>query len=359
MRRPSRQGLIPVCIPGHRKLSAPADFKVPEQNFCLPGNLPLGKRQDKYSSTFHFLKAAHAIASIFIVLSLVCDADAQNMKGEARNFFDAVRVGSHPMMPELLLHEKHAFEILQPYLADSVQQVALKAYQILSHVSSRSVVPAVRAEGITTLVTACNDVRPFIQSTAIELLSQFRVDEFPSAAKDSLRNYFQGEKTPSEDLMKMAGFLGLSDLISRIRPWSQPGNPSTRRWAALLSLARMGDSFAIKDIMQRVKKLPVNDDLVYKIFPDLVYTRQPEAIAYMVEVLSDDQYACVSADLERERPIPCGYRVIEQLAPIIAHFPVQVDEGGDLETHHYPAALEESRQWFLRNKTYTILNDRY
>ena len=360
MRRPSRQGLIPVCISGDRKLSAPACFKTPDQNFCLPDNLPLRRRHDNYGSIFYFAKAAHAIALMIIVLSLACDAGAQNLKDEAKIFFDAVRLGGHPTIPlRFSQNEGHAFEILQPYLGDSVEQVALKAYQIVFHVSSRSVVPAVRAEGITTLAAACSNVVPSIRSTAVELLRHFRKNEFPSAAKDSLRKYIRSETNPLDDLMKMAGFLHLSDLIPKIRPWSQPGNPAMRRWAALLTLARMGDSFAITDIMQRVKKLPVNDDLIYRIFPDLVYTRRSEAIAYMVEVLSNDQYECVSADLERERPIPCGYRVMEQLAPIIAHFPVQVDEAGDLETGHYPEALAQSRQWFMLNKTYTILNDRY
>jgi hypothetical protein len=360
MRRPSRQGLIPVYISGDREMSAPADFKSPDQNPCLPDNLPLGKKHNNYRNIFYLLKAPHAIASIIIVFSLVCDADAQILKDKAKHFFDAVRLGNYPTIPTLFSqNEEHAFEILQPYLVDSVEQVALKAYQIVLHVSSRSRVPAVRAEGITILVAACNNVRPSIRSTAMEMLRQFRRDEFPSAAKDSLRKCIQEQSTPLEDVMKMAGFLHLPDLIPQIRPWSQPGNLATRRWAALLSLARMGDSFAITDIMQRVKKLPVNDDLVYRIFPDLVYTRRPEAIAYMVEVLTDDQYECVSADLEHERPIPCGFRVMEQLAPIIAHFPVQIDEGGDLETDDYPGALQQSRKWFMLNKTYTILTDRY
>lgn len=360
MRRPSRQGLTPVCTSGNRKMSAPSLFNNPDQNFCFPDISWFKKRYTNNVGIFSFLKAAQAIVTVVIALWLAFDANAQRANDETKIFFDAVRLGKHPTIPTFFLqNERRAFEILQPLLGDSSERVALSAYQIVSHVSLRSAAPEVRANGISTLMAACNNARPSIRHNSLEMLKHFRKNEFPVAAKDSLRKCIQKEITPLEDLIKMAGFLHLSDMIPQMRLWSQPGNPSPRRWAAMLSLARMGDSFAIREVMDRVKRLPVNDDLVYRIFPDLVYTRRSEAIAYMVEVLSNDQYECISADLEHERQIPCGYRVMEQLAPIIAHFPVQLDEGGDLATDDYPGALEQSQQWFMLNKTYTILDDQF
>lgn len=357
MRRPSRQGLAPVRISGDREVACVHPLK---DNFLTPNKPTLVKKHHNGEAICPFLNAARLITSMIIVLSVTGDAGAQDLKDKITDFFDAVRRGNHATIPtEFSGSDEQAFELLQPFLSDSNERVALKAHEVVFYVSSRSAAPETRAAGICTLISACNNARPFIRPTVLELLRQFRKSEFPTQAKDSLRRFVRMETAPSEDLIKMAGFLDLNDLIPRIRPWSQPGNPTGRRWAALLSLARMGDAFAIRDVMQRVRKLPVNDDLVYKIFPDLVYTRQPEAIAYMVEVLSDDQYDCISADVEKERPIPCGFRVMEQLASVIDSFPIQLDEGGDLITDHYPEALEQSRDWFIANKTFTILSDRY
>lgn len=357
MRRPSRQGLAPVCTSGDRDAACVHPHK---DDFLTPDKPSLIKKSHNGKDFFSFLNAACLIISMIIVLSMTGDAEAQDLKDNITEFFDAVRRGSHPNIPtEFSGSDEQALELLQPFLSDSNERVALKAHEVVFYVSSLSATPTTRAAGICTLMSACNSARPVIRPTALELLRQFRKSEFPTQAKDSLRRFIRMETAPSEDLIKMAGFLDLHDLIPRIRPWSQPGNPTGRRWAALLSLARMGDAFAIRDVMQRVKKLPVNDDLVYKIFPDLVYTRHPEAIAYMVQVLSDDQHHCISADVEKERPIPCGYRVMEQLAGVIESFPLQLDEGGDLATDHYPEALKQSRDWFIANKTFTILSDRY
>jgi hypothetical protein len=67
----------------------------------------------------------------------------------------------------------------------------------------------------------------------------------------------------------------------------------------------------------------------------------------------------MAADAEKDARIVCGYRIMEQLAPVIAEYPLQLDEFGDLQTHDYPSALEHVREWFLKHKTYTIRNDKF
>jgi hypothetical protein len=121
----------------------------------------------------------------------------------------------------------------------------------------------------------------------------------------------------------------------------------------------MDDAPALKDLMQRVSKLPVNDDVVYKLFPDLIYTRQKESIDYMIEALNSDVKTCFTADAEKEVEILCGYRIMEQLAPVIADYPFNLDESGDLQTDDYPSALLTVRNWFRTHKNYTILTDHF
>jgi hypothetical protein len=162
-----------------------------------------------------------------------------------------------------------------------------------------------------------------------------------------------------EELLRLIGFLELTDLKESIRPYTQIGNSQATRWAAIVSLARMNDVAATEEMMRRARKLAVSDDIIYKIFPDLAYSRCPEAIAYMVEALQSDEKNCLSADAENEQAIPCGYRIMEQLAPVIDGYPLQLDGSGDLKTTDYIAALKTVREWFAKHPNYKILRDRY
>lgn len=163
------------------------------------------------------------------------------------------------------------------------------------------------------------------------------------------------------ELLKLMGYLEMRDMAEEIRPLSSSANTNKRdRWAALLSLARMGDAVSVQALMQRVQKLPVNDDVVYEVFPDLAYTRQPEAINYMITVLKSDEKNCLSADAENETAIPCAYRVMEQLAPVIDGYPLQLDASGDVKTKDYVKALTSVRKWIGgKGSSYKIRRDTF
>jgi hypothetical protein len=121
----------------------------------------------------------------------------------------------------------------------------------------------------------------------------------------------------------------------------------------------MGDTNATAEILNRVKRIPVNDEVVYEVFPDLIYTRQTDALDYIVKALHSDAKNCIAADAEKDIPILCGYRIMEQLAPVIEGYPLHLDEFGDVQTLDYPAALNTVREWFLKHKSYTIRHDKY
>jgi len=298
---------------------------------------------------------------VFILLTAF-SSEAQDLKQEAGQYFSLVRIGTYPSFPEVFTSAKPENEILtllQPFLDDSVNDVREKAYEIVYAVTAKSTLPGLREGGVGMLMNAFRDHDPGVRATAIDLLAKFRKKDFNPAVKDSLRNLIRSGVAPLDKSIKFAGFLQLTDLIPLILQWSQPGNPARLRWSALQSLARMGDDNAIADMMIRVRKLPVNDDLVYNIFPDLLFTRQPGPIAWIVEALESDETNCMSADAERAVPIPCGYRIMEQLASVIEGFPLERDESGDLKADHYPSALRTVRQWFRIHKTYTIIHDRY
>jgi hypothetical protein len=191
------------------------------------------------------------------------------------------------------------------------------------------------------------------------LLTHFKKTDFSPAALDSFGKYFRTGSPYIDRVVKLAGFLGLHKLTEDIRPYAQPGNAVPIRWAALLAMARLGEPSAIADITRRVKKFPLNDNLVYDIFPDLIYTRRRELIAITVEVLEHDEKSCLSASPDKEVPIPCGYRIMEMLAPVIDGYPFHLAQSGDIRTEDYPEALQQVRQFFSTNKEYEIRTDQY
>jgi hypothetical protein len=191
-------------------------------------------------------------------------------------------------------------------------------------------------------------------------LTEFKKTDFTKSNKDSLHNLLKRRSAHIDVVIKLIGFLEMQEVSNELYGLSQDVSMGRKeRWTAMLALARMGDERAADDVINRVKRMPVTDDVVYEIFPDLVYTRSPQAIAYLVEALNSDVKNCESANGEREEKIPCAYRVMEMLAPVVEHYPLKLSESGDVESSDYPAALQTVRDWFKVNKQYKILKDKY
>lgn len=287
---------------------------------------------------------------------------AQTVKELMHAYFDGVKTGVYPAIPKplsLTENSKIVIESLPVYLSDSVSGVRSKAYTIASLAGNSARQEYLRQKAVDQLILGAKDVDGGNAGSALDYLSSFQKEDFGTMAKDTLRRLFRRKSIHFEKIIKLCGFLELQDLKDEIRVYTQVGNSQSMRWASLVSLARMGDAAAISEVMRRVRKLPVNDDVVYSIFPDLVYTRNREAIGFMVEVLQKDDANCMTADAERQTAIPCGYRVMEHLATVIKGYPLELDASGDVKTKDYVAALKTVREWFVKHPNYEILKDRY
>ncbi len=279
-----------------------------------------------------------------------------------RDYFKNLRSGKNMAIPSKLVLSENAeghLKDLQPYYHDSTSLIRSKAYEITSRIAIHSRLPEVRMLAAQNLVGACKDPDSGIVGLALGYLEGFGREDFNVSATDSLVVLFK-KKTPHFDkLIRLIGFLELSQVRNDFREMAQSSASKKDRWSAMLALSRMGDAYASENIMSRVKKLPVNDDVVYQIFPDLIYTRQREAIGYLVAELGNDAKNCVSADAERDSKIPCAYRIMEMLAPAIADYPLKADPSGDIDTDDYAHALQTVRGWFKDNKDYKISKDTY
>lgn len=287
----------------------------------------------------------------------------QEAKKTLGAYFNQLRSGKHPSIPRQLSLPENAKAILgslSSYLSDTVTVVRAKAYTIAQLAGTSAQQASLRKDAVTKLVAGCKDRDSGNVGIALGYLTSFKKEDFTSAARDTVANLFK-RKTPHYDaLIRLTGFLELRQAQNDLRALSQQGTaPKQDRWAAMLALARMGDSYAVDNILGRIRKLPVNDDVVYQIFPDLVYTRQRATFNVLLQALNSDETNCESANAEVERKIPCAYRVMEMLAPAVQSYPLKVDESGDIDTNDYTEALKTVRDWFRANSNFVIRTDSY
>lgn len=291
---------------------------------------------------------------------LFVNGNAQDWNGEARAFLaeraiDEADVPAPPGTNE----ELHLMGRLSKFLSDSSYSLRGRAIQMIYNVGIHSIDTAARQTGVRLILEPLVRQDHEVAGTSLALLRTFQRHDYDREARMVLRKLISAPSTHTRELIKIAGFLRLNDLSGKLRQLALPGNPHTTRWAAILTLARMGDEAALDEMMLRVMKLPVNDEVVYQVFPDLVFTRQQRAIGYLTQLISSNDAGCRSSDAERDTPIPCAYRILEQLIPVIENFPLSVDQTGDINTNDYPAALETARTWFKQNGTYHIIDDKY
>ena len=350
MRRPSRSGRLSVCISDAASHLLLRQFAISHYSlFCARCIVACALLRCR-------------ILCVVCVTALATVSYGQEEAFSVRALFTAVRNDKTPMPPNIaLLSGKQSLYLdsVRPFYRDTMPRVRAKAYEIAGLISVYAQDEAARRQGVEMLVPACTDPAPENAAFAIDLLTHFRKSDFSAASLDPLRTCVRGGSSAIDGALKIAGFLGLTDLIGDIRPYAQPGNVVPVRWAALLALARLGDSTAVEDVTRRVKKFQLSDNLLYDIFPDVIYTRQRQLIDITINVLQEDENSCMSANPEKEVPIPCGYRIMEMLAPIIDGYPVRLGESGDIRADDYPEALRRVRLFFSRNKDYKIRTDQY
>lgn len=309
---------------------------------------------------------SEAIKQLFLLLMLafICfPTNAQQVDKIVDSYFSGIRRGQSQSVPEYLFYPENAegsLSALAPFLPDTSSTVRRAAHSLYFRLVMASDNVSFRREAVRNMVGFLKDRDSGNAGQVIRYLTEFNIADFDPAAKDTLLNIFKRKSPHYDDLIKLLGYLQLTQARDGLRAIAQDAkSPGTERWAALVALARMGDSYATNDIIARVRRFPVNDIVVYQIFPDLVYTRQRPVFEILIQALNSDANNCQSANAENITKIPCAYRIMEMIAPAIEGYPYKLDESGDIDAENYEEALITVREWFKTNPDYTILTDRY
>lgn len=283
---------------------------------------------------------------------------------ELSTYFNKIRAHENASVEPLiksLRNDPKAFSEIRPYTQDSLTEVRAAAFSLVAQLGQQSSTSTTRKEAVALTLLGWKDKDAGINSLVGSELSRFVRSDFNNASKDSLRRLVRKMPPHYGKLVKLCGYLTMTDLLSTFRSQLQSGAIADNddKWACWLALCRLGDQTAMSYVMARVRKPGVNSDVVNNVLPDLIYTRQPTAIAYLVEIVHSDSYRCELSNPRTTGQTLCAYKVMEYLALIVEDFPVKLDTAGNIESKDYPKALAQTREWFKNNKTYKIKSDKF
>jgi len=310
------------------------------------------------------IKSLRLVKNISIIVGCLASFNSIPVYGQNHvdKYFDAVQKRQNTSLEkevQFLLQERVSWLSLVPYQKDSIANIRYQAYLLTARLGQKSTKQEDREWAVEQLLGGNRSNDRGVRGVVIRELMSFYREDFSPRLRDTLRSSFNQKPTQYDSWVKLVGYIGLKDQISVIQSHIQ-GNQLSRseKWAAYLALARLGDESALQMVMSRISKLPLNDDVVYEVMPDLIYTRQRVAIRYLVDALYNDDTSCQSADAETTKPITCAYRIMELLAPVIKGYPLNVEVTGDVVATDYPKALVKVRQWFeARKDNFEILDN--
>ena len=247
------------------------------------------------------------------------------------------------------------------YTTDSSNAVRIEAYYLLANLALTAQKEAIAKEAVSQLLRGWRDADTGINNQVAQYLTSFTARYFDRIALDSIRSYMRKLPPYPGELFRLVSNLQLADEMPALKTYSTQSKLSVHaRWQAYTALARLGDQQAVDFMLNRVRSIGLNDDVVYELFPDLVYTRSFRAIRYLEEVLMSDDKRCDLPSDDSHTKITCAYRVMELLAPAIKDYPLTRSASGDIAEKDYPKALDRVRAWFKeKDGTYEIIRDTF
>jgi hypothetical protein len=251
-----------------------------------------------------------------------------------------------------------ALSALEKYYTDTTKDVRIEAYNTAALLALKSSNLAVKQKVITQMVNTLTGNDADVSFISIKNLIRFSATDFPVASILKIQQAVNEVVNNKGKLARLAAFVcgpvvapNLSQLLR-----DNPTLNSTIKSDIKMAMARAGNENLQNKMVQKCKQQVLNNDFVYDIVPELVYTRNKIVFDFLLEAILRDTKDCTSANNDDTTPMTCAYRLIEQVAPYIINFPAKLDEVGELKTKDYPALLTEVRSWINANKNTYQLN---
>lgn len=255
---------------------------------------------------------------------------------------------------------KEATESLGRYVSDTVLAVRYEALSLYSQTALRSKDKALIKKSIRYIVG--NAVfRNSINNQIVNLLKRYAKQDFESDELQLMKSLLESEENNIGNLAKVyafaAGPAAQNDLKALLaKPLLNKGDKKDIK----LALVRSGDEGYAQKMNETLKQQVLNDELIYSALPDVLYTKNKEMFAWLLNGIMSDNKKCSSANNDDPAPMICAYRLIEQLAPHILNFPVSINEKGEINSKDLKQALVDVRDWITKNAgSFEINRDTY
>jgi hypothetical protein len=257
-------------------------------------------------------------------------------------------------------NESYVLTGVKPWYNDTLKSIRSRALTITARMGLKTQEPAYRQEALRLIVQACDDKDVALAGSAINYLTHFNRRDFTKDACDLVIAQLKKQTTHFEKLARIVGFLNLKEQTPFLQNILTEEKTSTKiQWNIQLALARMGNAGGTKYCMDLAKGYPLDDNIMYYILPDLLYTRQKPVFDFLLEILYSDKKNCTSPNPNFSGHILCGYRVMEALAAVVKDFPLKTNSSGGIVTQDYDKSLQITRDWFKEHKEYELKMDVY
>ena len=295
----------------------------------------------------------------FILLCSSWGVQAQSPAETFTQYLQAINTQGVVQLPSRILenvagNENALYEAAVPFLTDPSKQTRTTAHWALHRIALNSPSEPFQQEMVNLFLQTKNG--PTLYTVVSNWLSAYPPTSFDLAARSTLSRYIRADSSAYEPMIRLAGYLYLNEVGNTIVENLLEPNKLTEgeRWTSWVVLARLGYPNAITYLQNNLSRVAVDDEIIYGVYPDVVYTRQKELVSLIVETVMSDDTQCSSANNDSDETILCAYRAMEFLPGVIQDFPWQRDVTGDLDVDDYETALTQIRQWFVVHEDYQI-----
>ncbi len=237
--------------------------------------------------------------------------------------------------------------LIKDLYSDPRIEVRSKAYQITRNIGLKSDAIQVKQKAVSNLVTCLSEKNYGLVKLIIQYLSEFELNCYNQASRQELLRIVREGVAHYGDIVRLSGALNLTEAIPIINQniKDKKYNNSKIVWAEHLALAKMGDEKEIFFVMREIRKMPISDNVVMNIYPDIIYLDKHEGFNYLMDVVMSDSKNCRSPQPDSDEHLICAYKVIQLIGNHVEGFPVVMDEFGEIVTQDYDELLYNVRNW--------------
>jgi hypothetical protein len=250
---------------------------------------------------------------------------------------------------------------LESYKKDNdflIKQIAFKSELRLAALHKQNI--SLRQKIVDDVVDAQMEPNQTLNPHPYIWLMEFRAKDFREQTKTKI--FDELKKKPSKQIIEICGVADIKEglpllknmLIDEIAYATDPNQGAqwylTIGWSARLARARMGVKEDINRCIELAEpELNKKPPSVLRLFNDMGYIRQPEAIDFLMRyIFSDERIGEVSPPIPGE---PVASYVMGILVDCLENFPIKKRE----ERGYTQEEIEQCRKWMSEQKEWKII----